>query len=133
MDVQIKPCSEQAQAYVHRCLQAYNAAYMGESRDFSLCVEEEGAVIAGVVAESVGDTVEVAYLFVDPAYRGRALGSALMQALEAEARRCGMKRILLNTYSFQAPGFYRKLGYQQLFAISPCFDRNSQYFFQKEL
>ena len=36
-----------------------------------------------------------------------------MKAAEKEARRRGIKRAWVDTFSFQAPAFYRKLGYHQ--------------------
>ena len=49
------------------------------------------------------------------------------------AKRKGMERVLLNTYSFQAPGFYRAMGYDELLCIDPCFGKYSQHFFSKML
>ena len=43
------------------------------------------------------------------------------------------KRVLLNTYSFQAPGFYRRMGYELLAQQNPCFGEYSQYYFTKNL
>ncbi|NCE63127.1 GNAT family N-acetyltransferase [Pseudoflavonifractor sp. 524-17] len=118
---------------LHKKLQQYNANYMTGFKDYSLHIEEDGAVVAGIVAGSVGDTLEVEFLFVDDAVRGRHLGAALLSEAEHRAKADGIKRVLLNTYSFQAPGFYRKMGYHQLFALHPCFDSYSQHFFIKEL
>lgn len=123
----------EVQAYLRRQLQQYNAAYMDNWKDYSLHVEENGEILGGIVAESVGDTLEVQFLFVTEAARGQGLGSALLAEAEARAASDGLKRVLLNTYSFQAPGFYEKAGYRRLFAITPCFHTCSQHFFVKEL
>jgi len=49
--------------------------------------------------------------------RQRGIGRALVQALEAEAARRGCALVTLSTHTFQAPGFYTKLGYQQVATI----------------
>lgn len=49
------------------------------------------------------------------------------------AARDGMCRVLLNAYSFQAPEFYRKMGYRELFVLDTCFDGVRQHFFAKDL
>ena len=123
----------EAQAYLRRQLQQYNAEYMDSWKDYSLHMEENGEITAGIVAESVGDTLEVQFLFVSEAMRGQGLGAKLLAEAEARARSDGLKRVLLNTYSFQAPGFYEKAGYRRLFVIDPCFHTYSQHFFVKEL
>ena len=129
----MKPSAEHVKEYIHRQLQAHNTPYMANSKDYSFHLEQDDSIIAGIVAESVEDTVEVAYLYVDPAFRGAGLGRQLMKQVEDQAADDGMKRVFLNTYSFQAPGFYRKMGYRLLFAIEPCLGDHGQYFFEKEL
>jgi ribosomal protein S18 acetylase RimI-like enzyme len=46
-------------------------------------------------------------------FRGKGYGSKVMQAAEKEARRRGVKNVYLDSFSFQAPGFYKKLGYRE--------------------
>lgn len=64
---------------------------------------------------------------------GRGLGRLLLEQAENLARQDGCKRVLLNTYSFQAPGFYRRMGYELLAQQNPCFGEYSQYYFTKNL
>ncbi|MEA4884562.1 MAG: hypothetical protein VB144_13075 [Clostridia bacterium] len=39
--------------------------------------------------------------------------------------------IWLNTFGFQAPGFYAKLGYEQFGMLEKCLNGSSQHFFRK--
>lgn len=41
--------------------------------------------------------------------------------------------MLLNTFSFQAPGFYDRQGYRRFGGVSPCLGEYGQYFYVKEL
>lgn len=118
---------------VHQKLRDYNAQFMGDGKDYNFHIEENGRIIAGIVAASVFDTLEVDFLFVDADYRGKGLGKTLLRHVEDQARRDGLKRIILNTYSFQAPNFYQKLGYLVAAELTPCFGTVSQYFLCKEL
>ena len=51
-------------------------------------------------------------VWIHPDLRGQGLGTQLLQAAEQEARRRGCTHMVLGSYSFQAPGFYQKLGYE---------------------
>jgi GNAT superfamily N-acetyltransferase len=59
--------------------------------------------------------------------RGQGLGTKLLQAVEQEARRRGCTHMVLGSYSFQAPGFYQKLGYE-VFAVLDDHPRAHQHY-----
>ena len=131
---QIKSCSEEKANYIHRRLQEYNSKYITHYEELSYCIENENSeCIAGIVASRDMDCITVDYLFVDDTYRKNGYGSKLLIYIETQAIRLGVKRIILNTFSFQAPAFYKKNGYQLFGKIEPCFSDYDQYFFKKEL
>ena len=72
----------------------------------------------GIVAYLVADTVEVEYLSVQERFRGRSIARALLARVESQAQERGARKILLNTYGFQAPGLYRHLGFQEVATIA---------------
>ena len=76
--------------------------------------DTNGELIAGLAGHTWGGTCEVGQLWVRPEDRGRGLGRKLLQSAEQEARRRGCHQVFLMTHSFQAPGFYRKLGYAEV-------------------
>lgn len=52
-------------------------------------------------------------MWVDEVLRGSGLGAALLAEAEDEARRRGCRWAKLNTWDFQAPGFYERCGYEE--------------------
>lgn len=50
-------------------------------------------------------------LWIRPDRRRESWGRTLMNAAETEARRRGCTQMIVSTLSFQAPDFYRGLGY----------------------
>lgn len=130
---EILPSSPSDSGYIHQRLREYNARYMRETGDFSFHIEENGEILGGIVADGLGDSVEIEFLYVGENRRGQGLGRRLMAYVERLAKEKGFKRILLNTYSFQAPDFHKKLGYTEVLKLSPAFDGFTQSYFLKNL
>ena len=131
--MEIKKSSEQVNEKVHQMLQEYDAQFMEDLGDYSFYIEEDGQIVAGIVASAVFDTVEIDYLCVAEEYRGHSYGEQLLNKVEKIATAKQIKRVILNTNRFQAPTFYKKMGYKQLFKIAPAFKDYDQYYFIKEL
>jgi ribosomal protein S18 acetylase RimI-like enzyme len=72
----------------------------------------DGSRTGGLYGWVWGSTCYVRYLFVAESLRGQGQGTRLMRAVEAEAKARNCRQIVLETHSFQAPGFYRKLGFE---------------------
>ncbi|TNC74820.1 GNAT family N-acetyltransferase [Rubellimicrobium roseum] len=72
-------------------------------------------------------------LAVAPEAQGRGTGSALMRAAETEARKRDCLGIWLDTYSFQAPGFYARLGYEEVGRIPDYPPGHARIFLAKRL
>ncbi len=118
-------------------LVAYNDAAHGPAGYEKVAVllkhPETGATIGGLWGWIVYDWLFVSLLFVPPELRGQRLGSQLMLAAEAKARAARCAGIWLDTFSFQAPGFYRGLGYE-LFGELPDHPRGkARHLFRKIL
>jgi len=65
--------------------------------------------------------------------RGQGIGSKLMNMVEEFAREKDCVGIWLDTFDFQAPGFYKKLGYTECGEIVDYPLGHKRHFFQKRL
>jgi ribosomal protein S18 acetylase RimI-like enzyme len=88
---------------------------------------------AGISGFSWGGYAMIEWLWVSPSLRRAGLGSQLMQAVEAEVRTRGCGVIRVNTHTFQAPDFYRKLGYEQIGYAEDTPIDHGEVFFAKRL
>ena len=49
--------------------------------------------------------------------RGQGIGSKLLQQAETEAKNRNCRFAFVNTYQFQAPDFYKRHGYKEVFTL----------------
>ena len=76
--------------------------------------DDAGDIVAAVAGYTWGGYGEIRQLFVMEPFRGKGYGTALLKAAEDEAQRRGCFHLLVTTYSFQAPEFYRRHGFDEI-------------------
>jgi ribosomal protein S18 acetylase RimI-like enzyme len=126
---------EQDEAFVVAQTRAYNAQFV-ESDTRRLCVfarDDEGAIIGGLTGRTYWRYLSIEFLWVDEKYRGRGLATTLMNAAESEARNRKCERVFLDTLSFQALGFYQKLGYTEFGRLSGFGGKHDRHWVSKFL
>jgi len=84
--------------------------------------------VGGLWGRTAYDWCFVELLFVPEELRGRKLGRDLMMKAEEEARRRSCVGVFLDTFEFQARGFYEKLGYA-VFGELPDHPIGTRHFF----
>lgn len=77
-----------------------------------LLKDDAGTIQGGMVGRVVYDWLFIELLHLPESARGEGLGTRLMAQAEDFARDKGLSGVWLDTYHFQAPGFYEKLGYK---------------------
>jgi GNAT superfamily N-acetyltransferase len=80
---------------------------------FLVGFHEEEPVCGGGIKRIAPDAAEIKRMYVVPAARGRRIGLAILTALEAEARRLGTGRLVLETGERQPESIalYRRAGF----------------------
>ncbi|MEU4190345.1 GNAT family N-acetyltransferase [Kribbella sp. NPDC026611] len=94
-----------------------------------------GTLLGGCAGrvERVWHWLTVDTMWVDETARSRGIGSALLRSIEDEARSRGCRWSEVTTFDFQAPGFYRRAGYEQFGVKHDYPPGHANYFFRKEL
>ena len=77
--------------------------------------------------------LDIQSLWVDESLRGKGAGAHIMAMAENEAKTRGCSISMLDTYEFQALGFYLKQGYTQFGRLENYGGRYERYFLVKNL
>jgi len=92
-----------------------------------------GKVQGGIRGSTFWSWCSIDVLAVAEPYRGKGLGSRLLRRAEEIARARGCIGIRLDTMSFQAPDFYRRLGYSEFGRIEDYPPGHTRIWFAKRL
>ncbi|WP_294196574.1 GNAT family N-acetyltransferase [uncultured Sphingomonas sp.] len=117
-------------------LAAHNDAAGGPTERHKVAIvhrDDADAIAGGLWAEVSYRWMFVKYLALPPTAQGKGHGRALMLAAEAEAARLDCIGVWLDTFSFQARGFYEKLGYRVFGHIDDYPPGEARFFLSKRL
>lgn len=96
--------------------------------------ESDGGVVSGGAAGRINwSWLHVKLLWVAERARNRGLGSALLERLEAEGRARGCRDAHLDTFTYQALGFYQRHGYTEFGRLEGYPPGYSRVFLRKSL
>ena len=114
----VEPTADDVQ-YLEDRIYEFNAGTTGidDGTLIAFFVRERDRIVAGISGNTWGGTCELRQFWVEESHRHRGLGTKLFQAAEQEARRRGCTQIVLMTFSFQAPSFYERHGFEVVAAI----------------
>jgi len=90
-------------------------------------------VLGGVIGETHWDWLYISLMFIKEDLRGSGYGHQLLKLAENEARTRGAKNAYLDTFSFQAPDFYKKYGYTVFGELSDFPPGHKRYYMTKKL
>jgi ribosomal protein S18 acetylase RimI-like enzyme len=133
---EIKEPSSADTAFLDDKLYEFNASATGIDDGVTLGVflrDESDNIVAAAAGHTWGGTCELKQVWVAVEHRRSGLGRRLMAEAEAEAVRRGCQQLLLTTHSFQAPDFYRKLGFQVISELPEYPRGHSQLVLRKRL
>ncbi len=126
-----------AREHVLKPLEAYNEAMTGRGasekvRPLSI-LRREGDLVGGLVGVSYWDWLHVDRLFLPAAWRRDRLGASLLATAVGVAAARGLAGVWLGSFSFQAPGFYRRQGFTEFAVLADHPPGHRDHFFLRRL
>ena len=97
-------------------------------------IANDGDVFAGAVTVHIlWGTLHIRHMFIEASYRRQGLGRTLMEKAFEYGKSKGCSLAFVDTMSFQAFGFYKKLGFVHEFTRTGFAHDSVLYYLKKEL
>ena len=113
LSVSLEPASRDCDT-IHRELAAVTEPVTGSTVPRPVAVllrDHSGRTIGGLRGRFIYRWLMIDMLFVPEGLRGRGIGTGIVREAERAAREAGCIGVQVSSFEFQAPGFYRRLGY----------------------
>ncbi len=117
-------------------IREYNTQRAGDGHAIFLCFAlyaHDGSIVGGIIAETHWNWLFINLMWLREEVRGRGYGHQLLAAAEEEGRKRGATDAYLDTFSFQAPEFYQKHGYQVYGMLEDFPPGHQRYYLTKKL
>ena len=101
--------------------------------EFCFAAEDDGKIVGVIIGRAYYNEVHIGDLIVGKDYRREGVGSKLVAAVEEANKGKGYEKIALTTFGFQAPEFYKKLGYELEFVREDKDSKLSKFFYLKKI
>lgn len=127
--------SEADNAVVREGIVAFNEKILGErDKAFSIFLKNDQAKVFGGIQAFIGsESIYIDVLWVEGDLQKKGYGTKLLNAAEQEALKNGCLYSLVDTWDFQAEGFYLKNGYERIGEIKNYWLGHSKFFLRKKL
>lgn len=135
-----KQWNDEDSAYIRKKVIEYNLSNIPEEvrhpvQNISFVIRnEDNQLVGGITGTIFWYGMHIDFLWVDESLRGRGYGKELLKKIEENAMENRCKVIQLDTFSFQAPKFYQKFGYEVVGTIDEFPTKEfQQVYLQKRL
>ncbi len=133
---EIKYLEQPAWEIIGGGIRDYNNQQVGEDHGQTLCfvlqtLQDE--IVGGVIGATYWDWLYVDLMWIREDLRGQGYGQQLLTLAEDKARERGATRAYLDTFSFQAPDFYKKCGYTEFGRLDNFPSGHTRSFLTKQL
>jgi ribosomal protein S18 acetylase RimI-like enzyme len=135
MELTSNPAPEDVRA-LEKGLERFNRSSAGVDRTkvpIAVWMRQEGRVLGGAYGDTHYGWLYLSLLWVDEGLRGQGWGKRLVDRFEDEGVARGCRAAWVDTYGFQAPGFYEKIGYREFGRLDEFPPGSARVFYWKPL
>jgi len=137
---EIKVASEEDKTFIRDALTAHNrhvmppgTPYHSLGVSYAVVEKETGDIIGGIIGKIYRKCLEIDILWISEQMRYQGIGSELLKRAVQRAIEEGCRFIHLDTFSFQAPKFYKAQGFKVFGTLDGFENEVKRYYLKKDL
>ena len=122
--------------FIEQRVQDFNIGHIGydDSRRLAVFIRDaHDQIVGGIVGYTCWSWLAIDFLWVKEDLRGQGFGKRLLEVAEKQALDAGCLQALVDTFDFQAPGFYERHGYVLFGALDGFAGRYRRLYYRKRL
>jgi ribosomal protein S18 acetylase RimI-like enzyme len=131
---QCRPAKDQEREQVAKALKEHTERAIGmriSNEPFSLLAHDGEKLVGSVIGKIFFNWLHIDLFWVETEYRKKGIGTHLMNNTLEYATKAGLSGIEVWTQSWQAPGFYKKLGYEEFATLEDFTPGRKRHAFRK--
>ena len=134
--VEDNPSAEDIRTVIGKIVDYNNNSQKQEDVAYPLVIlirDANSEIVGGLVGQTHWRWLFISHLWVAQSLRGQGYGREIMLKAEQEAKKRNCGHAWLDTFSFQALGFYERLGYQIFGVLEDYPQEHKRYFLHKQI
>lgn len=141
MGIIITKCTDKDYLKISQAISQFNFEHLPANSSDNMCSlgfvvkDSKAGVVGGIYSKLLlGNCLSIDLLWMNEEFRKQGLARKLMQTTEAAAKKLGSHLSMVDTFDFQALGFYLKCDYSVFGVLDdcPCIG-NKRYYLKKAL
>lgn len=130
-----RPLSSELKQHIYQGFSQHAIAMTGYDEKFDpiafIAQSEEGSFAGVIVVEQFWGALHIKYVYVEEKFREQGIATALMEYAFTYGRSCQCPFAFVETMSFQALGFYKKMGFKLEFT-RPGYKHNTSFHYLRK-
>jgi ribosomal protein S18 acetylase RimI-like enzyme len=107
--------------------------FQAEAKNKFVLAYKKNDLVGGLRSVCKDKDYYIKHLWVEESIRGIGLGAALVNKAEKEAANNKCDFIWVDTMSYQAPQFYKNMGYKEIACVKNYRGKHDRIFFRKDV
>jgi ribosomal protein S18 acetylase RimI-like enzyme len=114
--IEIISSAENISDFIYDSLLRFNEKNLPnlDEKQVAIVLRDRGGIVGGLTGTLLFKAFAIKLFWLEEGFRNQGFGRRVFDTLEMELNREHVEKVIVDTYTFQAPEFYKKLGFNEV-------------------